>query len=699
MTTRSATDSSTSPNGSTSVTLSTGLVNALTSLGVQASGFGTTEITNGIANFLITGGAADLAATRVEILHDGGLTLRSGNRVVNLTDFSISNLSGGAVLTGLVTVDGNLVARAPLFNLQVGGVAASNQNGLTDLALQNVATTLTAEAAATLNQAFGVTAFQPGFNIGTAQVEAFVETATGNIQGVNPPPIQTEPSGLTSVTLNSTLVTALNTFGVQASGFGGTQIQNGIATFPIIGGAADLRDTQVEINHSGGLSFRRGNTSVTASDFTVSNLGNRTVLTGLISVNGGSLTRAPLFDLQIGSVNAATVTGQRNLTNLDLQNVSLALAPEAAAALNQAFGVSVFQPGLSIGTAQVDSFVNNRTGDVEGTNPLRVIDVTGTNQLLFTGLDSDVINAVNSRGNNRIYSDGGADTLLLGANDRIQGGQGDDRFYAGTGGGNRITGGAGADQFWIANNGQVPTSPNVITDFQAGTDVLGVEGLVTNFNQLRVQQQGDDTLISFNGNRLALLEGVRANRLSASNFALVGLGQNGEPDDLTNLVTKPSSTFPRNARNFVEVTSRNQTIEGTTRNDLIDASNSQGRNRILADRANDTIVLGSRDQVFGDRGNDRFFVQSGGNNRLTGGAGRDQFWIANGEFPTATNTVLDFQRGTDVIGISGLGVSQFSELTLTRQGRNTLISVGDHRLAVLQDVTPNTLTASNFAFA
>ncbi len=480
MTTRSA--SSNSPSGSTSVTLSTGLVNALTGLGVQASGFGTTEISNGIASFLIAGGAADLAATRVEILHDGGLTLRSGNRVVNLTDFSISNLGGTAVLTGLVTVDGNLVTRAPLFNLQIGGVAASNQNGLTDLALQNVVATLTTEAAATLNQAFGVTAFQPGFNIGTAQVEAFVETATGNVRGINPPPIQTEPNGLTSVTLNSTLLTALNSFGVQASGFDGTQIQNGVATFAIVGGAADLRDTQVEINHSGGLSFRSGNNTITASDFTISNLGNRAVLTALISLNGGSLTRAPLFDLQIGSVNAAAGTGQRNLTNLDLQNVALTLAPEAAAALNQAFNVTAFQPGLSIGTAQVDAFVNNRTGDVEGINPLRVIDVTGRNQLLFTGLDDDVINAVGSGGGNRIYSDGGNDELVLGANDRVQGGAGDDRFYAGTGGGNRITGGAGADQFWIANNAQVPTSANVITDFQAGTDVLGVEGLVTNFN-------------------------------------------------------------------------------------------------------------------------------------------------------------------------------------------------------------------------
>jgi Ca2+-binding RTX toxin-like protein len=66
------------------------------------------------------------------------------------------------------------------------------------------------------------------------------------------------------------------------------------------------------------------------------------------------------------------------------------------------------------------------------------------------------------------------------------------------------------------------------------------------------------------------------------------------------------------------------------------------------------------DRTLGADRNDKFYVQTGGNNLLSGGAGADQFWIANAELPSSSNTVLNFQIGTDIIGISGaagLGIS------------------------------------------
>lgn len=171
-----------SPNGLTSVALSTDLVNALTALGVQASGFGDTRIRKGVARFSITGGAVELDRTRVEILHSGGLTLQAGGTEVNLTDFIISNLNGQTVLTGVLTVNGEVVTRAPLFNLQVGSVGTSKVRGRDNLDLNNVTVTLTDVAAGALNQAFGVTAFTAGFNIGTAQVDAIFNPANGNIR-------------------------------------------------------------------------------------------------------------------------------------------------------------------------------------------------------------------------------------------------------------------------------------------------------------------------------------------------------------------------------------------------------------------------------------------------------------------------------------------------------------------------------------
>jgi phospholipase/lecithinase/hemolysin len=158
--------------GSTSVTLSNDLVNALETLQVQVESFGNTTLADGVAEFPIVGGAADIDSARVDILHDGGLTFSTPNTTVSLTDFIVTNLDNQAVLTGLVTVNGELVTRAPLFDLQVGEVVASEENDRPTLDLENVTATLTSDAAAALNEAFGVSAFASGLSIGNAQVDA-----------------------------------------------------------------------------------------------------------------------------------------------------------------------------------------------------------------------------------------------------------------------------------------------------------------------------------------------------------------------------------------------------------------------------------------------------------------------------------------------------------------------------------------------
>ncbi len=367
------------PNGQTAVALSTELVNALTALNVNASGFGTTNIEAGVASFAITGGAADLTNTSVEIIHSGGLTLRAGTTEVNLTDFVISNLGGQTVLTGLVIRNGEIVTRAPLFNLEIGSIGTSNVRGrrrLENLDIDQVSVRLTETAASALNQAFSVSAFTAGFNIGTAQVDALFNPRTGNIRDRTLPLtnfIDNAPGmgtgmgtaaqdvlsrGRTSVELSDDLVNALGVLNVRAVGFGGTRIRNGVADFLITGGAAELDTTEVEIFHQGGLTFKAGDTKVRLTDFLISSLDNQTVLTGAVVANDELVARIPLFDLQVGGVNATTRQRRGvDITNLDLTNVNVALSNEAATALNRAFNVTAFTAGLQVGTAQVDAFV------------------------------------------------------------------------------------------------------------------------------------------------------------------------------------------------------------------------------------------------------------------------------------------------------------------------------------------------------
>ena len=149
-----------------------------------------------------------------------------------------------------------------------------------------------------------------------------------------------------------------------------------------------------------------------------------------------------------------------------------------------------------------------------------VIEISGSNNLVFAGAENDTIDASLSESNNRIYAGSGDDTFILGAGDRAIGAEGDDSFFVTNGGNNIITGGAGTDRFWIAN-AQIPQSANTITDFTIGEDIIGIAGLGIAFADLNLIQNEANTLISADGNNLAILSGVETDSLSANNFVFV----------------------------------------------------------------------------------------------------------------------------------------------------------------------------------
>jgi glycerophosphoryl diester phosphodiesterase len=142
---------------------------------------------------------------------------------------------------------------------------------------------------------------------------------------------------------------------------------------------------------------------------------------------------------------------------------------------------------------------------------------------------------------------------------------------------------------------------------------------------------------------------------------------------------------------------------GSDGNDIFEAGGATDY-RITGGSGDDILFLGANGRALGGEGNDKFFVGSAGDNLLSGGAGADQFWIANGETPAAANTILDFQIGTDVIGIQGaesLGISATS-LTLTQVGGDTSITFGGETLAILTGIQASSLDTSNanqFVFA
>ena len=124
--------------------------------------------------FPISGGGIDLKTVgKLEITHTGGLSLTQDETTVELTTFIIDTLAEPPVLSGLVILNGGLVARLPLFELDLTNIDVKQKYKF--LAIRNVGLTLTEVAANTLN---GVFEFEKdlakGDKVGVAKVFALL---------------------------------------------------------------------------------------------------------------------------------------------------------------------------------------------------------------------------------------------------------------------------------------------------------------------------------------------------------------------------------------------------------------------------------------------------------------------------------------------------------------------------------------------
>jgi Ca2+-binding RTX toxin-like protein len=125
-------------------------------------------------------------------------------------------------------------------------------------------------------------------------------------------------------------------------------------------------------------------------------------------------------------------------------------------------------------------------------------------------------------GNDRIGGKGGNDQIFgEEGDDQIWGDDGDDILRGGLGNdtltGDDFSGGSGSDVFVLAVNEGTDT----IVDFQDGKDLIGLaDGL--SFGQLSITQDGNNTLIGFEQETLAILQKVNANLLTEVDFTSIG---------------------------------------------------------------------------------------------------------------------------------------------------------------------------------
>jgi hypothetical protein len=149
--------------------------------------------------------------------------------------------------------------------------------------------------------------------------------------------------GQTTLKLDKGTAGLLADNGVSVSPTGDAHAKGRKITFPIVGGSVVPSTVAGTIEHSGGLEFSAGDVSLGVEDFVIDTTAG--VLTARVS---GTDTRVPLLNLDASE--ASIEPGDKGVT---VRGVQGTLTAEAAAALNETFGVSLFSEGVPVGTAKV----------------------------------------------------------------------------------------------------------------------------------------------------------------------------------------------------------------------------------------------------------------------------------------------------------------------------------------------------------
>ena len=149
--------------------------------------------------------------------------------------------------------------------------------------------------------------------------------------------------GHTALTLDEGTAGVLADNGVSVAPIDGAEAEGRTFTFPITGGRVDSETVAGTIEHSGGIRFSAGDTTLSVEDFVIDTEDG--VLTARVS---GTETRIPLLDLDLSDASIDRDDGR-----VVVSDVRATLTGDAAGALNKTFDTTLFSEGLKIGDATV----------------------------------------------------------------------------------------------------------------------------------------------------------------------------------------------------------------------------------------------------------------------------------------------------------------------------------------------------------
>jgi Htaa len=145
----------------------------------------------------------------------------------------------------------------------------------------------------------------------------------------------------TSLTLDAATAAVLEDNAVAVTPVAPAAAEGGAIAFPITGGTVEAESLAGTIDHSGGLAFAAGGTTLEATDFVID-----TVAGTLTATIGGD--QVPLLNVDLAGLQRGDDAG-----TIVLEGITTTLTAEAATALNDTFGVTIFEEGLAIGDVVV----------------------------------------------------------------------------------------------------------------------------------------------------------------------------------------------------------------------------------------------------------------------------------------------------------------------------------------------------------
>ncbi|WP_414566872.1 phytase [Nostoc sp. CCY 9925] len=250
------------------------------------------------------------------------------------------------------------------------------------------------------------------------------------------------------------------------------------------------------------------------------------------------------------------------------------------------------------------------------------------------------------------------------------------------------------DSFGSSNSDDVTLKPG--QTFFAGDGADFVEGTTNNTIEAG---NGDDIVLVGSDSCVSGQKGDDQIFIGQNGSAKSTNVDGGNGDDVITVVEADGSNNLFGAAGddtLTVIEGSRQYLFGGDGNDILSSEGS--KNRLYGGSGDDIFFSNLDDFLFGGDGDDVLFAGQAGGNKLSGGSGIDQFWIASSSLPTAKNIVSDFTAGIDKIGLGGIGMTQFSALTLLQQGSDTLVKTGNTELALLVGITSTSLTANDFVF-